>query len=102
MATREEAARRRGKIRAKRVYAQQVAEGFAATRRADRHIAARRSIGISLAVLAGLVAFAHLLDHQNAFHIMSRQALEDVLVGYPTAMALLTIAAIVAWPRASH
>jgi len=48
------------------------------------------------------VAGTHLLDHQNAFHLLRRQVLEDLVVGYPTALLLLIAAAIVAWPREPH
>jgi hypothetical protein len=94
--------RRSGQIRAKRVYAQQVAEHFTAVRRAEQHRMLRHGVAIVLVVLAASVAFSHLLDHQNAFHLMSQQAVEDVLVGYPTALGLLIVAAIVAWPRERH
>lgn len=95
--------RRQGEIRAKRVYNQRMADQrVIAARRSHRHRMWRKSAGIGLTVLAAAVAVFHLLDHQNAFHLMSQQVLEDILVGYPTAFGLLIVAAIVAWPKVSH
>jgi hypothetical protein len=44
------------------------------------------------------VAGAHILTHQDLFHVTS-PGLEDLLIGYPTAGLLLIVAAIIAWPR---
>jgi hypothetical protein len=73
-----------------------------AARRSHRYLLVHRVAGITLAVLAALVAGSHLLDHQNAFHLLRQQALEDLVVGYPTALLLLIAAAVVAWPREAH
>jgi hypothetical protein len=95
--------RRQRRVRAKRVYAQTLTdERVLSARRTHRNLLVHRVAGTALAVVAAVVAGTHLLDHQNAFHLLRRQVLEDLVVGYPTALLLLIAAAIVAWPREPH
>ena len=59
----------------------------------------RRIASWSLAVLAALVAAQHLLAHAGWRPIPISMGWQDLLIGYPTAMVLLVVAAIVMDPN---
>ena len=59
----------------------------------------RRVLSWSLFVLAGLVAVQHLVAHGGFGPLPMSMGWQDILVGYPTAMVLAIIGAIMLDPN---
>lgn len=57
-----------------------------------RRLRQRRRVAIVLFVLGPLVAAFHLLEHLNFVRLFNPH-LEDLLIGYPTAIVLLVVGA---------
>lgn len=53
----------------------------------------RRAVAVALFVLGPIIAFTHILEHLGTLKLMS-PALEDVLIGWPTAILFLIVGGI--------
>lgn len=53
----------------------------------------RRAVAVVLFVLAPIIAVSHILEHLGSFQLM-RPAMEDVFIGWPTALIMLVIGGV--------
>lgn len=85
-------ARRRSEARAARAHAAHREQDDTVKRRlAWEKRRRRRFTSYGLMVLAVVIASSHLLEHLGVIELLPNPALQDLLIGYPTAGVLLVI-----------
>jgi hypothetical protein len=83
--------RRRARAKA-RTHASARQNDEAAQRRNDwERRQRRRYIAYGLMALGVLIAGTHLLEHAGAFQVIDNNALQDILIGYPTGGILFVV-----------
>lgn len=95
--TRRERRRQRkaASIRGHQAYQAAQAQAEAEARRRRYRTRRRRRVAAwALFALAAVVAITHILEHAGAFQVMS-PGLEDLLIGYPSAMLVAVAGGIV-------
>ena len=84
--------RRRGHRQATRAHAAVRQDEQAVQRRRDwERRQRRRYVAFALMGLGVLIAASHVLEHAGAFQLLGNEALQDILLGYPTGGILFVI-----------
>lgn len=85
-------ARRRAEARAAQAHAVQRQQDEAAQRRSEwERRRRRRFLAYALMALGAIVGGSHVLEHAGAFRLLPNPALQDIILGYPTAGVLVVV-----------